>query len=60
MDAFSVWHWIVVALIVVLLFGRGKVPELMADLAKGVKSFRKNLSDDEAPPIASDKSPGAD
>jgi sec-independent protein translocase protein TatA len=50
MDGFSVWHWIMVIIVVLLLFGRGKVSELMADVAKGVKSFRKGLSDDEGPP----------
>ncbi len=49
MDGFSLWHWIIVIIVVSLLFGRGKVSELMADVAKGVKSFRKGLSDDEKP-----------
>ena len=31
-----------------LLFGRGKIPELMGDMAKGIKSFKKGMSDDEA------------
>jgi sec-independent protein translocase protein TatA len=49
MGSFSVAHWIVVALVVLVLFGRGKISETMGDFGKGVKSFRKGLSDDETP-----------
>ena len=52
MGAFSIWHWIIVLIIVLLLFGKGKIPTLMADMAKGIKSFKKNMSEDDA----SDKS----
>ncbi|PWC52779.1 twin-arginine translocase TatA/TatE family subunit [Azospirillum sp. TSO22-1] len=48
----SIWHWIIVLLIVVLLFGAGKLPKVMGDLAKGIKNFKAGLkddSDDEAP-----------
>ena len=47
MGSFSLWHWIVVILVVVLLFGRGKISELMGDFAKGIKSFKKGMSEDE-------------
>ena len=47
MGAFSIWHWIIVLIIVLLLFGKGKIPSLMADMAKGIKSFKKNMSDDD-------------
>ncbi len=47
MGAFSIWHWIIVLIIVLLLFGKGKIPTLMADMAKGIKSFKKNMSDEE-------------
>tara|TARA_Y100001936_G_scaffold151543_1_gene147771 strand:- start:25 stop:210 length:186 start_codon:yes stop_codon:yes gene_type:complete len=47
MGTFSIWHWIIVLIIVLLLFGKGKIPSLMADMAKGIKSFKKNMSDDE-------------
>jgi sec-independent protein translocase protein TatA len=57
MDGFSVWHWIIVIIIVMLLFGRGKFSELMADVAKGVKSFRKGMSDDDSPPEPPAKPP---
>ncbi len=45
MGAFSLWHWIVVLTVVLILFGSGKLPTAMADMAKGIKAFRKGLSD---------------
>lgn len=52
MGGVSIWHWIVVGVIVMLLFGRGKVSELMGDVAKGIKSFKKGMAEDDAPPPA--------
>ena len=49
MGAFSIWHWIIVLIIVLLLFGKGKIPSLMADMAKGIKSFKKNMADEDNP-----------
>ncbi len=49
MGSFSIWHWIIVLVVVLLLFGRGKIPELMGDVAKGIKSFKKGMADDDAP-----------
>ena len=48
MGATSIWHWVILLLIVVLLFGRGKISEVMGDVAKGIKSFKKGMSEDEA------------
>ena len=48
MGGTSIWHWIVVGLIVVLLFGRGKISDMMGDVAKGIKAFKKGMSEDEA------------
>ncbi len=49
MGSFSLWHWIVVAVIVLLLFGgRGKISGLMGDFAQGIKAFKKGMADDEA------------
>ncbi|MCB5204773.1 twin-arginine translocase TatA/TatE family subunit [Neorhizobium sp. T786] len=48
MGSFSVWHWLIVLVIVLVLFGRGKIPELMGDVAKGIKSFKKGISEDDA------------
>ncbi len=47
MGSFSIWHWLIVLAVVLLLFGRGKIPELMGDVAKGIKSFKKGMSDDD-------------
>ena len=47
MGGVSIWHWIVVGVVVLLLFGRGKVSELMGDVAKGIKAFKKGMADDE-------------
>jgi sec-independent protein translocase protein TatA len=52
MGSFSIWHWLIVLVIVLLVFGRGKIPELMGDMAKGIKSFKKGIADDE---VAEDK-----
>ena len=41
------WQWVIVLVIVLLLFGRGKIPELMGDVAKGIKSFKKGMAEDE-------------
>ena len=54
MGSFSLAHWIIVALVVLVLFGRGKISETMGDFGKGVKSFRKGLADDDAPRPAAD------
>jgi sec-independent protein translocase protein TatA len=48
MGSLSIWHWIVVAVIVLLLFGRGKISELMGDVAQGIKAFKKGMADEKA------------
>ena len=48
MGTFSIWHWIIVLVVVLLLFGRGKIPELMGDVAKGIKSFKKGMGEDDS------------
>ena len=58
MGGFSAWHWIIVALVVLVLFGRGKISETMGDFGKGIKSFKKGLGEeDKAPPAAPPPSP---
>jgi len=47
MGSFSIWHWLIVLAVVLLLFGRGKIPELMGDVAKGIKNFKKGMSDED-------------
>ena len=54
MGSLSIWHWALVILVVMLLFGRGKISDLMGDVAKGIKSFKKGMADDE-PEAASDE-----
>ncbi len=56
MGSFSIWHWMLFGAVALLLFGgKGKISDLMGDVAKGVKSFKKGLSDDdeEVKPAAS-------
>jgi sec-independent protein translocase protein TatA len=53
MGSFSLVHWMVVLLIVLLLFGAGKLPRVMGDFAKGIKAFKAGMKDEEdaaAPP----------
>jgi sec-independent protein translocase protein TatA len=47
MGGLSMWHWIIVIAVVLLLFGRGKISELMGDVAQGIKAFKKGMTDDE-------------
>lgn len=47
MGSFSLVHWVIVLLVVMLLFGGGRVSGLMGDVAKGIKSFKKGLADDD-------------
>jgi sec-independent protein translocase protein TatA len=51
MGSMSIWHWVIVGIIVMLLFGRGKVSELMGDVAKGIKSFKKGLAEEDEPTV---------
>jgi sec-independent protein translocase protein TatA len=56
MGSMSIWHWLIVGLIILILFGgRGRVSDLMGDLAKGIKSFRKGLAEDENKPLSDPK-----
>lgn len=48
MGSIGIWQIAIVAVLVVLLFGRGKISELMGDLAKGIKNFKTGLADDES------------
>lgn len=48
MGSFSIWHWLIVGIVVMLMFGgRGRISDVMGDVARGIKSFRKGLSDDD-------------
>ena len=47
MGGFSIWHWLVVGIVILLLFGKGRFSEMMGDIAKGLKSFKKGMTEDE-------------
>jgi sec-independent protein translocase protein TatA len=50
MGAFSIWHIVILAAVAFLLFGgRGKISDVMGDFAKGIKSFKKGLAEDDQP-----------
>jgi sec-independent protein translocase protein TatA len=54
----SIWHWIIVLAVGLLLFGgRGKISELMGDFAKGIKSFKKGLSEEDTDEEAAKSEP---
>ena len=61
MGGLSLWHWIIVALVILVLFGRGKISEMMGDFGKGVSSFKKGLAeaDDVTKPAAQIPPPAA-
>ncbi len=48
MGSFSIWHWLIVGAVALLLFGgKGKISEIMGDVAKGIKSFKKGMAEEE-------------
>ena len=44
------WHWVVVAVVVLVLFGRGRISETMGDFGKGIRSFKKGLGEEDSRP----------
>jgi len=50
MGSFSIWHWLIVLLVVVLVFGTKKLSNIGKDVGEGIKGFKKGLKDDETPP----------
>jgi sec-independent protein translocase protein TatA len=44
----SLVHWVIVIGVIVLLFGRGKISDLMGDMAKGIKTFKKGMAEDDS------------
>ncbi len=49
MGSFSLMHWMIVLLVIMLLFGGGRISGMMGDVAKGIKSFKRGLEDDDEP-----------
>ncbi|MHB1304178.1 MAG: twin-arginine translocase TatA/TatE family subunit [Acidiphilium sp.] len=47
MGGLSIWHWLIVLAVVLVLFGSGRVGNLMGELGRGMKSFKNNLADDQ-------------
>ncbi|MCJ8159205.1 twin-arginine translocase TatA/TatE family subunit [Sphingomonas sp. LaA6.9] len=50
MGGLSLWHWLVVGVVILLLFGKGRFSDMMGDVAKGIKSFKKGMSEDDEVP----------
>ena len=51
MGGFSLWHWLVVGVVILLLFGKGRFSDMMGDVAKGLKSFKKGMSEEDEPVV---------
>lgn len=49
MGGLSLWHWLIVGIVVLLLFGKGRFSDLMGDVAKGIKSFKKGMAEEDEP-----------
>jgi sec-independent protein translocase protein TatA len=48
MGSLSIWHWMIVGVVLLLVFGgRGKISDMMGDVAKGIKAFKKGMAEDE-------------
>jgi sec-independent protein translocase protein TatA len=51
MGGFSIWHWLIVGAVVLLIFGgKGKISDIMGDVARGIKSFKKGMAEDDEKP----------
>ena len=51
MGGFSLWHWLIVGIVILLLFGKGRFSSMMGDVAQGLKSFKKGMAEeDDVPP----------
>lgn len=57
MGGLSAFHWIIVALVVLVLFGRGRISEVMGDFGKGIKSFKQGLNEDDSRTAAQQQPP---
>ena len=47
MGSFSIWHWLIVLVIVLLVFGSGKITNIMGDVAGGIKAFKKGMKEED-------------
>ena len=56
MVGFSMWHWLILIMVVALLFGgKGKISSLMGDFASGIRNFKEGLTDPNEPQAIPDK-----
>ena len=67
MGSLSIWHWLIVGAVLLLVFGRrGKISDMMGDVAKGIRAFKKGMAEEEteaksdAPVKTIDHQPGAE
>ncbi|BBK34335.1 sec-independent protein translocase protein TatA [Stella humosa] len=49
MGSFSIWHWLIVLAVILIIFGAGKLPRVMGDVAKGIKNFKQGMKDEDKP-----------
>ena len=56
MGGFSIWHWIIVLVVVILIFGTKKLPTLGQDIGKAIRGFKKSMSDDATERLEADGS----
>jgi len=58
MGSFSIWHWMLFIAVALLLFGgKGKISDIMGDMAKGIKSFKKGMADDDTADVKANPAP---
>jgi sec-independent protein translocase protein TatA len=58
MGSLSIWHWLIVGAVLLLVFGgRGKISDMMGDVAKGIKAFKKGMADDDTETAAKPDAP---
>ncbi|MFN7553416.1 MAG: Sec-independent protein translocase subunit TatA [Pseudomonadota bacterium] len=54
MGSMSIWHWIIVLVVVILVFGTKKLPSLGQDLGKAIRGFKKSMGDEDSPRLEAD------
>lgn len=52
MGSLSLFHWVIILAVVLLLFGSGRITNVMGDFAKGIKAFKKGLNDEDEAKLA--------
>jgi sec-independent protein translocase protein TatA len=58
MGSLSIWHWLIVGAVLLLVFGgRGKISDMMGDVAKGIKAFKRGMSDEDTADAGKSESP---